>query len=263
MSSSARASAGAVVALLATACFQRINPELRSRLGEGLGDPAGDTGLGGEIAGAEEGGDAGMGEGDAPLSGQLSLEVTGNLDDGEIELSGGEEWAVDGEGGTIYMGYWTDPPTDGRTWGYHRFALTGGIPAGASVTDARLVFWVTDAAYWDLGQHLEVFVEDTADASLVDELGDYPGGASGTAFLAEVVRWPAAGGLSVQAGAPLTSPDLSRQLQQLVDAHGGLAQGAHVQLWVSSDDASGNCEVGIEDYSATSVKTVLTIDWQR
>ena len=41
-------------------------------------------------------------------------------------------------------------------------------------------------------------------------------------------------------------------------AHGG---GIHVQLWLGSDGAFGDSEVGLDNFSPTSVKTRLVIRW--
>ena len=63
------------------------------------------------------------------------------------------------------------------------------------------------------------------------------------------VPWPESGGLAWSSGVREQSPGLAPLIQELVDRHGGLAAGAHVQLWIRGDGYTADATAGMRDSS--------------
>ena len=183
------------------------------------------------------------------------LLLADKVDDGEVDANG---WMPDGESGFICMGYWGS----GSTWGYHRFALTQAIPAGAQVKAAVLELFGHDTQQWDTAtEALEIRAEKTADALEVTSSTKQPFIPGGPPVTVTAARWPASGGLAWTVGGYNSSSDLSSVLQEVVNAQGGLAQGAHVQLWVRGAQITDG-EVTSYAYGTPGFKPArLTITW--
>ena len=197
--------------------------------------------------------------------GSQQLAIARNLDDGEIIYGWSGEWFPDGESGSgyNYIGYYA---TRGEpVWGYFRFELASAIPAGSVVQEARLLLRGRARYSWEPAiDYLVVAAEQRADALQVAGKEDRPGGTSGTTLTSAVVRWPASGGLTWSTTGDNQTPDLAPVFQELVDTHGGLAAGAHVQLWLHDPDESADSEVAAEDFSyatGTGEHARLSIDW--
>lgn len=187
-----------------------------------------------------------------------SLTITNDNDDGEI-WTAGPLFDYNGEFGTIlYSGVYQNTPL----FTFVRFALTKAIPAGATVTSATLNVRGVDFYGWHaLAFYLKIQANDSADAAQVTSINDYPGGSSGFAFTSNV-NWPTAGYLdSWNSSGMNASPDLKSIIQFLVNKYGGLASGAHVQLWLYSDQSGIDAEAGFADYGAPDFNTTLDINW--
>lgn len=173
--------------------------------------------------------------------------ITADEDDGFIEPEMGLQPM--GDGFTI----WTGAQTQGPDRVYLRFELPVTIPAGATVVAAHLEVWGT--AYYDGAgttcsptYRLGIVADDVADAEVVGADDVYPDGPAGPAATTASIAWPFVGAWAVDR--VNTSPSVAPILQELVDDHGGLAAGAHVQFWSWSLDFVAECAVGIEDYAS-------------
>jgi hypothetical protein len=129
---------------------------------------------------------------------------------------------------------------DARAWqhigvAFYRFRIEAPIAAGAHVQHARLRLWGTDRAAWSEERALTIALEDSADAPRIDDARARPAGAP--------VRWQ----VDWRVDGWNQSPDLSSIFEALIATHGGLAAGAHVQLYVASE--SDDAEVMVEDFS--------------
>jgi hypothetical protein len=191
---------------------------------------------------------------------QMVLKVTASTDDGEIDNN---NFLVNGESGTILSGYWGGP---NATWAFFRFELDQALPAGAVVTGASLELWGVDMhGSWDpASDALEVLFEDAADvSSAAGKKEDAPFLVGGRPVVNAKVRWPTAGGLAWQLNQYHATPNLKTPIQELVNKYGGLAQNAHLQLWIRGVQAK-QAEVGTHDflepgYAAHPHK--LTVSW--
>jgi len=171
-----------------------------------------------------------------------------NLDDGAMYPAGDgylPHWYPSGEENAEGCQYLGQFPTSAQYYGYMRFQLPEAVPAGAVVDSVVLEIFGHDEYSWNGAYALRVWVQDTSDAAAVGGTFDYPQDGSSVVLSTESVRWPEEGGLVWQQPGPNATPDLAALLQALIDAHGGLAAGAYVQLWVGEDvlDGSGE-EVG-------------------
>ncbi len=186
------------------------------------------------------------------VPGSFVTTIAANADDGEIELGFDPEWFPSGEGaaGTNYAGY-NLSVHHGPVWVFLRFPLTTAIPADATVTSATLRLWGTATYVWDAGtEALRIRIETSADARQIDGRADAPElPSTGRNLSLNAVRWPASGGLAWTVPGWNTAPDLGGLIQELVAAHGGLAAGAYVQLWLDGDFEDQDGEVGIEDFA--------------
>jgi hypothetical protein len=179
------------------------------------------------------------------------VDTAGFHPDGEISVTTARP--------TVYVGVWFSV----YTWGAFRFGLSAAIPARAQVTDVRLEVWGQDTAMWMPASHaLMVYVEDSADAPVVASGTSSDVTPAGRTLAARSVRWPSAGGLAWSVGAVNTTPNLAPVFQDMVVARGGLAAGAHVQVWMRSAAVTSNAEVGIDAFTAPGYHPVrLTFSW--
>lgn len=186
-----------------------------------------------------------------------SLSITTNNDDGEI-WTDGPLFEYDGEFGTTdYAGVYQNTPV----FTFLRFQLTKAIPAGATITSSSLSVRGVDVFGWHaFAFYIQVKANDSADAAQVVSINDAPGGSSGFAFTSSV-NWPTAGYLVWDGAGMNTTPDLKSIIQFLVNKYGGLAAGAHIQLWLYSDQAGIDHEGGIADYGTPDFNTSLEINW--
>jgi hypothetical protein len=187
--------------------------------------------------------DAGAPDAEAPQD--LVLVVTSDADDGEIEPGGFHPM---GEAFTDYAGAVTTGPS--RV--FFRFALTRDIPAGATISEAHLELWGTEL-YGAGGAcvstyRLGIVADDVADAAAVTSADQWPGGPTGASSTAASVSWSFVDTWRV--GERNASPDLSTILDELVSEHGGLASGAHVQLWTWAENFIAECAAGSEDFAS-------------
>lgn len=204
---------------------------------------------------------------------QQTLQVNADVNDGEIDYD--FTWRVGGEVNTKgdppgdYMGYWTDWTNKvvGPTWSYFRYKLTQAIPATATAVDGHLHLHGIDtpvsSAGWESKKHaLRAHVEDAADADPVTVSTKSPESASGRAIIAPPVRWPAVGGLVWNTNGYNQLTTLGPPLQALILKRGGLAAGAHVQIWIRGDFSQGSAEVATPDIARPNYKPAkLTISW--
>jgi hypothetical protein len=182
-------------------------------------------------------------------AGQQELVITDNLDDGQITDNWTDEWLPNGEpGGIIFAGHFISGGV--AVWGYLRFELAAAIPAGSVVDHAHVHVFGRATHKWNSAIHaLRISLEDSADAAQVTSELDAPDVPSGRAEVPSIVRWPPSGGLTWPTGVTHVSPDLGSLFQQLIDARGGLAKGAHVQLWLRHIETDLDAEVGMDDFS--------------
>lgn len=180
--------------------------------------------------------------------------IADDLDDGGMwPPSNGRmgAWFPSGEvqAGQCFMGEY---PTGSAYYGYFRFALPQPLPAGTQVTSARFEVTGFGTFQWspDLDA-LEIRAELSPDAPQVEGLRAYPELGMVTALTQATVRWPDAGGLDWAPDGTNVAPDLFAPIQEVIDASGGLAAGAHVQLWIRAAElGQDNREVGWRDASA-------------
>jgi hypothetical protein len=168
-----------------------------------------------------------------------------NLDDGAMYPAGdgySAHWYPSGEDNADGRQYLGQFPTNEQYYGYMRFRLPEALPAGAIVDSVVLEISGHDEYNWDGAYALRVWVQDTADAAAVGGTFDYPQAGSSVVLSTESVRWPESGGLVWQQPGPNATPDLAGLVQALIDAHGGLAAGAHVQFWIGEDVLDGTGE---------------------
>lgn len=194
------------------------------------------------------------GEGDATAQVQTqSLAVVSPEDDGEIDYGA---FYPDGEPGLgLAIGFWSGKPT----WGYFRFQLGDGVPAGATVVGAELALWGRTPSGFTAQHALAIQVEAALDPPPVTGVPERPDD-GGRTLLASSIRWPAAGGLTWTVGDWNRSPELASLLAELVALHGGLPAGARIQLWVRGEGITVNAEVATDDLSFTTIHpATLTI----
>jgi hypothetical protein len=116
-------------------------------------------------------------------------------------------------------------------WSYLRFSLPLAIPATATITVATLSLWGGASDNWAATSAVEIWTENSANAAAVTAVTDTPFLPGGRPMTSSV-RWPTTGGLIWSLGQYNTSPSLAGVLQALVVSKGGLASGAHLQLWL-------------------------------
>lgn len=193
------------------------------------------------------------------------IEIVDNLDDGAIHVGDFmdiPQWLPSGE--APGLGFTGEFPEGERYFAYLRFELPDALPAGTVIENATLELFGHATYYWDRQHALRVFVQDSADANQVSGALDYPS-PMGTVLRDESVHWGDAddSGLTWQIPGPNAATELAPLVQQLVDAHGGLEAGAHVQLWIAEDVVDGmGEEVGWLDSSAgeeTTPRLTLTV----
>ncbi len=199
----------------------------------------------------------------AARSQALSILVTG--DDGEITggqlLPSGETWW----GNLIHAGSWATVTSGGptMTYAFLRYRLTLPLPAGATIASATLELYghaLTGGSQWDPQKHkLVISADRSADAAPVTSPEGNPGGAKG-APQTKPVDWAS---LVWQVDAWNASPNLAPIVQELVDAHGGLMAGAHLQLWLRAPSIyPEDAEVPFEDLDhANGRAAVLRLSW--
>lgn len=209
-------------------------------------DTAVDTDTGSSSTGAEGGSSDTTGSSDTHTT---APGVIGPLfplddhDDGAIFPDGngyGAHWYPSGEGngaGEQYLGQF---PASKQYYAYLRFTLPEALPAGSSVAEAVLVLHGHDAYSWDGTHALRVWAQHSDDAPAVSDVSHYPG--TSIELIETSVRWPEELGLAWQYPGANESSDLAALVQALVDEYGGLAAGAHVQLWVGMDLLDGTGE---------------------
>lgn len=192
------------------------------------------------------------------MSKTMVLVLASAVDDGEIcREYGPNPWLPNGEGGELYMGHGNTDPT----WGFHRFALSQAIPQGAVISQATLELYGVTTWNWSPGEALEIRAEQAADAQVVTSEADEPFQPKGRTVTLATVRWPASGGLAWTINGYNSSTNLASVLQDVVNTQGGLAQGAHVQLWVRGAQTSVG-EVASPAYGTPGFKPArLTISW--
>jgi hypothetical protein len=199
----------------------------------------------------------------AQRSQELGILVT--ADDGEITggllLPSGETW----HGNLIHAGSWATAASGGpvMTYAYLRFRLTLPLAAGAAIASATLEVYghaLTGGSQWSPQKHkLVISADRSADAAQVASPVACPGCSKGAVQTASV-DWSS---IVWTPDAWNTTPNLAAIVQELVDAHGGLKAGAHLQLWLRApiiypEDA----EVPFEDLDHAGGKAArLTLSW--
>lgn len=200
----------------------------------------------------------------------MTIDVAADLDDGWLYNSNaGSAGTLDtnGSSGQISMG---ESSTAGdHSFGYYRFVLSSAIPSGATITTATITFTASQAssfAGWDLDADvLRVWGENQADPAQIDNATDSPiyAGAGETAvpLTTAYVDWTPS---AWTANTAYASPDIKTIIQELVNDHTGLAQNAHIQIWVAADVAvTGGAEtLYVYEYAhATGATAQLYIAW--
>lgn len=186
------------------------------------------------------------------------LLVEDDFDDGamwpDAQVPGA--WLPSGESepGHAFMGEY---PTGSAYYGYFRFRLPIALPAGTIITAAHFeVGGLGDYLWNPRSDALRIWIERSTDAAQVSSLDAYPETANVVAAQLgnESVRWPEVGGLSWNVLETNASPQLVLPFQELLEGDDlGLAEGAHVQLWIGADDlGNGNREVAWVDRSGAS-----------
>ncbi len=207
--------------------------------------------------------------GDSPPVELGPLVIEDDFDDGAMWPSTGQQpgaWFPSGEAdaapGQSFMG---EHPNGNAYFGYFRFRMPIALPPGTIVTAAHFELGGWGLYLWSSGKHaLRIHVERSPDAPQVESLESYPEPASPFApqLVDESVRWPEMGGLLWNVVDTNASPQITAPLQALIDGTvGGMAEGAHVQLWIGADDLGGGTrEVGWVD-SASDENTGSAVLW--
>ncbi|MCA9670012.1 MAG: hypothetical protein KC503_30665 [Myxococcales bacterium] len=187
----------------------------------------------------------------------LNMAVQSDLDDGELDGSGSfgtNGYAPQGERNCwTYMGGYSPNvgPGDGTTISFFRFALPRAIPDGATIVSAKLELYARAGWMWQPQAHtLSIFGERASDAARVTSLADSPQKPGGRTLTTASQPW------GVEGDGPLvwpssgwqTAPDLSAVVQEIVDGAKGVAQNAHLQLFIYRPPPNDSGEVAVEDY---------------
>lgn len=215
-------------------------------------DPLADDG------GADDGGATGADRGGGTGTITLGFSVAADIDDGMIR-DGVHSMSGDSSN-YLHMGR----SAGASSWSYFRFRLPVAVPAGATITEVRLRLRAADANAWNESAHgLRVLVEDSPDAAPVTDAREAPDGST-----PGFVRYPVpttidwgAGGLAWPTGQTLTSPDLSVAVQEVVDNHGGLADGAYLQFWVRGEGLTADGAVATFDSSGEVGAAAIDLRW--
>lgn len=155
-------------------------------------------------------------------------------------------------------------------WASYRFTLNSPIPAGAVITRASLDLYVRTTYQWDSASRgMRIVGDASGDASQATTMNDHPGGSGGHTATTAQIRWPTkpdAGLVFYKEASMNTAPDIASIVQELVDAHNGLATGAHIQFWIarglspSYDDG----QLGLDDFSlGTDHKAEFSVQWSK
>ena len=192
----------------------------------------------------------------------LNLTIATENDDSELYMPDGNLglfYSGENSVGDMYTGSWSS----NYVYGINRFTLTQAIPAGATITNASMQVYGIGDSGWNSagGGYLHIMVSDYADAPQVTTFQDGPGGTNNRAF-SSTVRWPFAGNMFWTTSGLNTTVDLSVLIQFLVNKYGGLANGAHIQVWTYSDEPAVNKEVNYAGFSHASFATQLSITFQ-
>jgi hypothetical protein len=189
-------------------------------------------------------------------------------DDGEITgglfCTSGETW----NDKLLFAGSWASGLTTPElTYVFLRFELSTAIPAKSTVESVVLELYGHDptsyGSSWDASQHeLLVTADLQSDAQPITDETELPGTSTVPQTTAKQT-WPASGGLAWKSGQWNSTPNLAALLQELVDTYGGLQAGAHVQLWLRSNQTySVDAELPFEDTdSAGGRSAVLMVTW--
>ncbi len=172
----------------------------------------------------------------------VTLAIQTAADDGEFN---GSVWHPDGESTALFFGHWS-----GEEYGYFRFQLAQPLPAGATINSATLDLWgvQNDGNFGAGGEFMMVRIENAADAAVVTNVNQQPGGAMAPALSTVTARWPASGGLSWTLNAWNTTTELGALVQDVVNQQNGLAANAHLKFFISYPaPAIATIEVGTED----------------
>lgn len=181
------------------------------------------------------------------------LAIEEDLDDGSMwpdTMGVMGSWLPSGESmpGLAFLGEF---PNGAAYFSYFRFHVPTDVPEGAIVVSATFEVGGWTTYQWDGNvDAVRVWAELSGDAPQVGGLTDYPGGAQGRTLTQMSTRWPEGGGLRWNTEGDNTAPDLAAPIQEALDASGGFADGAHLQLWIAADDLGlGGREAGWRDTS--------------
>lgn len=193
-------------------------------------------------------------------------QVAATDDDWNIYYYSGWNWATsDNDSGSyvIPIGYYNSH----NFWAGFRFALGAAIPSGVTISSAVLSVFSLGGSDWSAGtDNIRVFASLSADAAQSNNAGQRPSVEGGSITLTSAsVLWPNSGGLTPASSDWMDSSNLASIIQELVDAYGGLASGAHIVIWCRSgqqppsSDPSAVLTLASEEDAAYGAK--LTIDY--
>jgi hypothetical protein len=161
-----------------------------------------------------------------PTGGSFLISVAAEVDDGEI-------WNDNF--------YPTGDASDNLGWAgldqyvFRRFILPQAIPAGATITDARLYNYAANMFGWvDGDTDLYVLATSSSNAAAPTLASDRPVEDGGDTITTAPTTWL---DVTWTRWTYITSSDLSPVIQRLVTDFGGLASGAGVVLWTRGDFA--------------------------
>jgi hypothetical protein len=163
----------------------------------------------------------------------ILMTIKTNNDDGYVRTDN-NTLNASGTNGIDYMGVNSSRPK----WGYYRFQLPAGIPAGAVIKTAKLRLYGRDAwGSWN-NQYLVLTAQNAANPGQITSASQFPG-SSGVPTVATGMSW----------GAPTInwaiddwnqSPNFKDVISDLKTTQNGLSSGNYVQIWVTKGAPYGS-----------------------
>jgi hypothetical protein len=162
----------------------------------------------------------------------ILMTIKTNNDDGYVRTDN-NTLNASGTNGIDYMGVNSSRPK----WGYYRFQLPAGIPAGAVIKKAQLRLYGRDSMGSWTNQYLVVTAQNAANPSQISSASQFPGGSVTT--VGTGMSWGAPG-INWSIDDWNQSPNFKDVITDLKTAQNGLSSGNYIQIWVTKGAPYGN-----------------------
>ncbi|MGZ6398920.1 MAG: hypothetical protein ACXWRZ_14670 [Bdellovibrio sp.] len=192
-----------------------------------------------------------------------NIEIENDTDDGLI-ISDAPNHGSGLYPQNLYAGEWL---ANYRDYAYFRFKLPQSISPDSVIVSASLsTFLLNDNSTWNSAiDSLEIWAQKTANAPIVENQTQYPGDIGGTVLTNASVVWSdgPAQGLSIQANAWNTVPEIKDIIQELVNNYSKFTSGSYIQLWMAAHNLRGQGhEISIRDVSSGTSGARLSISYE-